>query len=395
MTSIKTKLLPVIIIGIIILAGVFYFFSVQTQEANLKKITFDGITSSKNTFINLQQDDVKMLKMGINNFLANPDTMRLFVKGDRVTLISEAQPAFDKSKALGQSVFQVNKYDPNNPANLSVFARAHNPAKFGDAVTRTANRVAKDTKDSASGIDLGNSGFALRVVSPILDNSSNVIGDVEFGEEIGHFLGLMSKQTGNDFAMVVSKSKVTPDGWNSYTAGKGLRNNYNDMPNNLVIDSTLPDVRTIQTQCLNENDINTAPPDGKVFSQFSSNGKSYVCGGFSFNDVNDKKIGTIVVVEDITTLVTNANQSNMTVLVVAILSAIIIGGIMVLLVSKIVIKPLEKIVDVSTRVAGGDFDAKIEVESDDEIGQLAETMEQFKQIMINTANDLEKSQEKK
>jgi methyl-accepting chemotaxis protein len=68
---------------------------------------------------------------------------------------------------------------------------------------------------------------------------------------------------------------------------------------------------------------------------------------------------------------------------------------MVLLVSKIVIKPLEKIVDVSTRVAGGDFDAKIEVESDDEIGQLAETMEQFKQIMINTAKDLEKSQEKK
>ena len=395
MTSIKTKLLPVIIIGIILLAGIFYFFSVNTQEANLQKITFDGITSSKNTFVNLQQDDVKMLKMGINNFLANPDTMQLFLKGDRVTLINEALPAFNKSKILGQSVYQINKYDPNNAANLTVFARVHNPAKFGDAVSRTANRVAKDTKDWASGIDLGNSGFALRVVSPILDNSGNVIGDVEFGEEIGHFLGLMSKQTGNDFVMVVNKSKVTGDGWNTYTAGKGLRNNYNDMTSTLVIDSTLPDARIIQNQCLNENNINNAPPEGKIFSQFTSNDKTFVCGGFSFNDVNNKKIGTIVVIEDVTTLDANAKQSNMTVLIVAILSAIIIGGIMVLLVSKIVIKPLEKIVNVSTRVAGGDFDAKIEVESDDEIGQLAETMEQFKQIMINTAKDLEKSQEKK
>jgi methyl-accepting chemotaxis protein len=82
-------------------------------------------------------------------------------------------------------------------------------------------------------------------------------------------------------------------------------------------------------------------------------------------------------------------------LFIAVLSALIIGGIMVFLVSSIIITPLEKVVNVATRVAGGDFDAKINIKSKDEIGQLAGTMEQFKQMMVNTAKDLEKAQRKK
>jgi len=395
MTSIKIKLLSVIIVGIILLSCVFYIVSVQTQDANLRKITLDGIMKSKNTFENLQQDDVKMLKMGINNFLANKDARQLFLSGERDTLIKTLQPTFNKSKALGQSVYQINIYEPNNTANLTVFARVHNPLKFGDPVTRTANRVARETKDWGYGIDLGNSGFALRVVSPLSDNSGNIVGDVEFGEELNHFLGLMKNQTGNNYVMVVDKSKVKPDQWKIYTDSKGIRNNYDDLQNYLVIDSTINDTRAIQATSFNENDLGNVPPEGRIFSKFTSDGKTFVSGGFSFNDINNNKIGTVVVIEDVTTLENNAKQNNMTLLIVAILAAIIVGGVMVFLVTKIVIEPLEKIVNVSTRVAGGDFEATIDYKSDDEIGQLAETMEQFKQMMVNTAKDLEEAQKKK
>jgi hypothetical protein len=192
MISIKTKLLPVIVIGVIILSSVFYFFSVNTQEANLNQVTIDGIIKSKNTFVNLQQDDIKMLKMGINNLLSNETAMSLYLQDDRDNLIKTSTATFEKSKALGQSVYQFNKYDLNDPNKLTVFARVHNPKKFGDAVTRTGNRVARDTKDWGYGIDLGNSGFALRVVYPVLDASGKVLGDIEFGEEMVHFLGLMN-----------------------------------------------------------------------------------------------------------------------------------------------------------------------------------------------------------
>jgi len=137
-----------------------------------------------------------------------------------------------------------------------------------------------------------------------------------------------------------------------------------------------------------------APLDGTIFTKFSDGGKTYVSGGFSFNDINNNKVGTIVVIQDVTTLEENARQNNMTVLIIAILSAIIIGGLMILLVTRIVIQPLEKIVNVSTRVAGGDFDARIDIKSNDEIGRLAGTMEQFKQMMVNTAKDLENAQKK-
>ena len=66
MTSIKAKLLPAVIICIILLGSVFYLFAVNTQEANVSQVTLDGITKSKNTFVNLEQDDVKMMKIVFN-----------------------------------------------------------------------------------------------------------------------------------------------------------------------------------------------------------------------------------------------------------------------------------------------------------------------------------------
>jgi methyl-accepting chemotaxis protein len=163
----------------------------------------------------------------------------------------------------------------------------------------------------------------------------------------------------------------------------------------LVIDSTLPDYRTIQTQCFTETTLNGATPDGNIFTKFQSTDKTYVCGGFTFNDINNQKVGTIVVIEDVTTLENTANRNNMTVLIIAILAAILLSALMVFIVSKIIIAPLEKIVEVSTRVAGGDFDVQIDIHTNDEIGQLAGTIEMFKEIMVNTAKDLEKAEEKK
>jgi len=394
MTSIKTKLLPVIILGVILLASIFYFFSVRTQEKNLEKITLDGIIKSRNTFENLQQDDIKMLKMGINNLLSNEKIYNLFIEGNREDICKELEPTFLKSKDLGQSVYQFNVYEKDKVNSNVVFLRVHNPKKFGDAVTRTANNLARETKQWGYGIDLGNSGFALRVVAPILNDNNDVIGDIEFGEEMNHFLTLMKKQTGHDYSMVVDKSKVTADGWKKYTESKSLRNNYDDLRSKLVIDSTL-DARQIDQKCLDELNLNNAPMEGTIFSKYIQDGKTFVCGGFSFNDVNDQKVGTIVVIEDVTALDQNAKQNNQIVLIIAIISAIVIGGIMVFLVSKLIITPIENVVNVATRVAGGDFDAKININSDDEIGQLANTMEQFKLMMVNTAKDLEKSHKKK
>jgi len=82
-------------------------------------------------------------------------------------------------------------------------------------------------------------------------------------------------------------------------------------------------------------------------------------------------------------------------LLITLGGAFIISMIMILMVSYVIIWPLDKVVDATTRVVGGDFAAKVEVSSNDEIGTLAKMIEEFKRIMIDTAQELEKLRESK
>ena len=76
-------------------------------------------------------------------------------------------------------------------------------------------------------------------------------------------------------------------------------------------------------------------------------------------------------------------------LLITLAGTLIISMIMILVVSLVVIWPLDKVVNATTRVVGGDFTAKVEVKSNDEIGTLAKMIEEFKRIMVDTAQELE------
>jgi HAMP domain-containing protein len=75
--------------------------------------------------------------------------------------------------------------------------------------------------------------------------------------------------------------------------------------------------------------------------------------------------------------------------------AVLIGtGIFLLMLSRLVFDRLERIIKIATSVVGGDFGTEIQVRSNDEVGQLEQLFEQFRQVFVDVLSHVPELQQK-
>ncbi len=385
--SVKFKLLPIIVIGIAMLTGIFYYTFMNAQEENLHMVSDDAIKTSKEMFYNLEKDDIKMLSSTLEAFLTNKEMKDIYLKKDREQLYNYVLPIHTQLK----TDFGITHFYFHLP-NGTNFARIHSKGQFGDNITRKTLQISMQNNGFGTGLELGATAFALRVVHPYY-NGTTLIGYLELGEEVNHFLKIMKQQTGNEFGIFIKKENIKHEAWKAMLDTKGLRDNYDDLKDYVMIDTTSEMISSFAAS--QESKLSTVPDQGDSFDKYSIKSSTYVTGGFPLYDAGGKAVGTVVVVKDVSPLENATRETASFVLIISLISAIVVSIIVVLLVNTYILKPLNKIVEATTLVAGGDFSAEIKRESDDEIGDLAVMIEGFKKILVGTAKDLEKAQERK
>ena len=57
--------------------------------------------------------------------------------------------------------------------------------------------------------------------------------------------------------------------------------------------------------------------------------------------------------------------------------------LVLMLLDRLVFRRLQRIIRVATRVVGGDYDSEIQVSSKDEVGELEQLFEQFRQVFVD------------
>lgn len=376
-TSVKFKLLPILIIGLALLTGIFYFTFVNVLEQNLHTINDDEIRTSKEMFYNLQDNDVKVLSSTLTALLSNNELRDVYLKNNREELFDFGYPLFSQL----EEQFGITHFYFHYP-NGTNFIRLHKKTEFGDKITRETFEKSVRINGFGTGLELGKTAFALRVVHPYY-NGTNLIGYIELGEEIDHFLKYMKKQTGNEFGIFIKKEYINHEDWKSMRAINGLNDNYDSLKNYVVIDTTSDSISSYVAN--DEDKLSISIED--TFDKFQIDGNTYVTGGFPLYDASGKSVGTVVVVKDVTPLENAVGEGTRFVLFIAIFSAIAISLILILLVNKYILKPLDNIVEATDRVAEGDFSSEVKAQSNDEIGNLANS---FNKMAIN----LEKSKNK-
>lgn len=366
-TSIEFKLIPITIIGILMVGLVFGYVFMNTQKDTLDAIYLKEIQSAQKTFYNLEENDGKMLRAAMTDMFTNDNIRNVFMSNDRDKLYNVTKDLYAEHKKLGITHFYFETLDGK------VFLRVHSKAKFGDNVGRVtyANSVA--TKDWASGIELGKTAFALRVVHPYY-NGSDLIGYIEYGEEIDHFIQQMKIQTNDDFATIVTKSSIDPTYWEGVRKGKNLPNNYNDYNDYVMVDST-NEAQVKQGACWTEELVRSVSVEGNIFKKYTENGKTYICGGFSLLDAADKNIGAIIVMKDVTADESASLKSIQNAGLITVLMILLISGVLMILIKTMVVNPIKKLTSAGNKINEGDIDAALpEIKSNDEIKELSDVM---------------------
>jgi methyl-accepting chemotaxis protein len=374
--SIKIKVIIGVVVVLFLGAIGLLFVTNQSYKKNIDLIAKKTLANAKESFINLQKNDYKMMSVVIEQIVKRPDLKAAFVAKDRNRLVSLIQPEYDKYKTQ-YGITQYNFYEPGDTVRL--FLAMSNTGKFGQSIDfdrKTLYDVVKSNQMS-QGLELGTQGYAIRVTVPYYD-SDKLIGYFGLGEEINKFCSVLKELTGNEFGMILQKKYLKPKDWETTRASLKMRNNWDDNKDLVVATSTIED----ETYMKYEKNFDSIPDDGVILGEVVKDGKTFVKGVFPILDVNKHKAGGIFFLQNISDVNSEmASTRNF-------MQTIVICFVLILMLVQLVFKRLANISDRITRVVGGDFHTELVVKSNDEIGRFELLFEQYRQVFVDLLKQL-------
>lgn len=266
--------------------------------------------------------------------MRDPELRELYLAGDRDALQDATEPVFE---TLEQEYGVTHWYFISRERS-TILLRVHNPYKHGDAVDRSTFDVAAATGQLASGLDLGKTAFALRVVSPWMDPKGALIGYMEMGEEVDRLLDDIKHLRGDEAAIVLPKSRLKPAAWADLRRAAGRPDNWDDHDANVVWASTAePDDLTYY-----EGDLSALPDDGRMLPEVDVGERRYIRGVFPLRDVRGDVVGGLVIASDATTLREGLAGSLERVAVATALLAAIFSVLVITMVELFVLRPMTR-----------------------------------------------------
>jgi methyl-accepting chemotaxis protein len=358
------------------------YFTVQNSAA----LALESVNVSQKLFTILEAREISKMSAVSDALIVNPQIQDALAAKDRNRLLAATAPLYSALKIEGITNWMFHTPEPD----MSVFLRLHNPAKFGDHLNRFLDKEVVRTHAIVTGNELARAGFAVRIIRPINDSKGKAAGYVELGEEMGQFIHALKSQTGNEYGLLLSKKSVDRQFWADSSAVLKRRDNWDDNANFVVADKTTDNDRIIRF----DSDLATIPAQGKVLEQFNDGKSVLVRGIFPIRDAAGNTVGAVFVVRDITAayLAIKHTQTFLLVLMVVSLSLVIVA--FMVFINRFVFRRLQHIMEIATRVVGGDFESEIKITSDDEVGQLEQLFEQFRRVFVDLLKHIPELQEK-
>jgi PAS domain S-box-containing protein len=361
---------------------IFYFIGNENEKLVLDKETADYFKEIHTSFSNFEKIDVAAMSATMDIFAQDKDTLALYLKKDRKALYAYVLPTFDKLK----KEFSITHIYFHLPDGIN-FLRVHDPETFGDKIDRSTFNSAVTSQVMGFGLELGKNAFALRVVKPYLDSSGNVVGYLEFGEEIDKFLNGLKEETGDELALFGAKKYMDKASWESFTAKTGLSTKWDDFEGNIILSKT-KDIPG-SDQCFNGTVADAVGENESYTKKISINGNSYICSGFTIVNPGQERVGVVLSMHNYSGLVAiNDNARNL-------LFFSIIGGMLTwilvayLFLLQYVSKPLKIFVEAADNISKGRLDQSVDIKTGDELGSLARAFNQMAGKLKESISGLE------
>lgn len=373
--SIRTKVAAALVVCLIVGATGIVALMRFSFEHNSQVLAAESVTGAQSLFAILENREISKMTAVSDTLMTNPEVRSAFTAKDRDRLLQVTTPLYGRLKAQGITNWMFHTAEPN----MAVFLRVHNPPKYGDELNRFFDKKVSTTHALVAGNELAKAGFALRIIRPFYDTQGSVVGYVEMGEELGHFIHTMKEQTGSDYVLLLNKKFLDRQFWADSSNVWQRRDNWDDNPGFVVADKTLADDSIFRFH----GDLSSLPERGTVIERVQSGNSVFVRGLFPVYDAAGNPVGAMFVVHDISSFYLAMRQTQ-NILVVVTVASLVLGMFLVLtLLTRLVFRRLDRIIVVATRVVGGDYNSEIAVSADDEVGQFERLFEQFRRVFVD------------
>jgi len=382
--SIQARLVAAVAAAAVILGAASVALVGRAGDENARRAAERAISDSARALAAMERADVEKLDATMHALLAHPGLADAFAARDRARLLAIATPIFEGLKAR-HDVTHWYFLDPA-PARTA-FLRVHAPGTHGDVVNRATLRRAIETRGRGAGKELGKTAFALRVVRPFQRKDGKLLGYMELAEEIDPFLDRMKEQTGDDYGLLVEKSFLDEQEWAGARAGR--RNNWDDRKRTVVVDVTSDDESLVDF----DGDLSAVPDEGRLLEEVARGGRTFARGIASVKDAAGRRAGGLFVLHDVTDLRETTLEARSAISWVVAGTSVACAVLLLLLVNRLVFARLarltERMEELSTRLAGGDYDVAMPpTTGEDEIGRFERFFGRFLAVVTGLLKEL-------
>ena len=291
-------------------------------ESQLERAGVDALVSAASEFESQERSEIEKLSSTLDALLANDAIAAAFVARARARLLALCAPLFETIRSRDRI---THWYFIESPPAKTVFLRVHRPELHGDVVERPTLTNAITTGDVGAGKELGQTAFALRVTRPWI-RDGEVIGYMELGEEIDHFLTAMKSRTGDEYGILVKKQFLDEKAWSAILGARA--NTWNDRPDVVVVDTTIFNLGIADYQ----GDLSDIPDGGKELEEIVVDDRAWIRGIFPLKDAADRKVGGLFVLHDFTGSHRAVRSANLkTLFVMVAFSLVTAGGLLLAL----------------------------------------------------------------
>ena len=355
---------------------------INSYKREINNIAINSLKSANTSFTSVLKNETQKLSVALDLLMNDKQAKQYFINQQIDSLYTHSKPVFE---LLRNNYDITHTYYIMPEPDKTCFLRMHNPAKNNDTITRITYKNAIETKTFASGLELGKTAFALRVVHPYFNNNNQLIGYMEVGEEIDHFFDIMKSETGNDFVVTVEKKFLNEDKWKSAQEINKSMTNWNHLTNDVILTQT---TNNISIKNISVTDI---PKNRKIIkTNFKIDKKIFIVGLFPLYDAGNRKVGAIYFTHDITKIYNDLKISTLKMLAIFIIVLFILGIIILFILHKIIVKPITFATKSLKKISQKQINFQIEKNRTDEIGELYKSINEinnnFNEIIKNIDN---------
>ncbi len=232
--------------------------------------------------------------------LATDQVLRpALMRRDRAQLLQRSAPLFAELKKK----YSITHFYFSDSKRVNIL-RVHQPARYGDTISRTTTLQAERSGQTSYGVELGPLGtFTLRLVTPWFAANGQLLGFVELGMEIDHVLRTVQHIGSAKTYVLIDKKFLERKEWEAGMRMMGRLPDWEQLPDVVVNNQATEDLpkevaRGLQEKLLGER---------KTIEPMVEGTSAYRALFLPLKDAAGKSVGKMVLLLDVSAQVRASN----------------------------------------------------------------------------------------